>query len=366
MLRFLLEKECKQLVRNPLMVRLILVFPVIMMLIMPWAANMEVKKVGLAVVDHDRSVLSRRLTGKFIASDNFQYKNTFASYEEALELIEKGGADVIVTLPPFFERDVLRSGAVEVQIAANAVNGMKGGLGSSYAVSIVNDFGREIQEEAGPLSRGKAEIRVLNLFNPHMDYKVYMVPALMVMLLTIICGFLPAFSIVTEKEKGTIEQINVTPVGKFSFILAKLIPFWIIGFLILNLCFGIAWWVYGITPAGSIVTIYLFSVLYIFTVSGLGLVISNYSDTMQQAVFVIFFCVMILILTSGLFTPVRSMPDWAQVMTLFNPLKYFILVMRQVYLKGSNFSDLYTPAVALLCFASVFNLWAVVSYRKRN
>ena len=159
-----------------------------------------------------------------------------------------------------------------------------------------------------------------------------MIPALMGMLLTLICGFLPALNVVSEKEVGTIEQINVTPVPKFTFILAKLLPYWITGFIVLTLCFLLAWLLYGITPVGHFIVIYFLAILFVFVMSGFGLVISNYSATMQQSMFVMFFFMLILMLMSGLFTPVSSMPEWAQVITYFNPLKYFMEGMRMVYL----------------------------------
>ena len=191
-----------------------------------------------------------------------------------------------------------------------------------------------------------------------------MVPALMVMLLTLICGFLPALNIVGEKEAGTIEQINVTPVGKFTFILAKLLPYWLIGFVVLTTCFILAWVLYGITPVGHFLIIYFFAVLFVLSMSGLGLVISNHSATMQQSMFVMWFCMLVLILMSGLFTPISSMPEWAQVITVFNPLKYLMQVMRMVYLKGSGMADLLPQLGALLAFALVLNIWAVKSFKK--
>jgi len=203
-------------------------------------------------------------------------------------------------------------------------------------------------------------------FNPHLDYKVFMVPALMVMLLTMLAGFLPALNIVSEKEAGTIEQINVTPTKRLSFILAKLIPYWVIGFVVLSICMLLAALVYDITPTGSIFTIYLFTMIYIFVVSGMGLIVSNYSETMQQAMFVMFFFMMILLLMSGLFTPVGSMPEWTKAITVINPLKYFIQVMRLVYLKGSAFAELTSQFFILCGFAVVLNLWAILSYKKNN
>ena len=250
------------------------------------------------------------------------------------------------------------------------MNGTKGGLGSSYLSAIVNDYGEELRTESGTTSFSadgnlpRIDILTQNLFNARLDYKLFMVPALMVMLLTMLCGFLPALNIVGEKEAGTIEQINVTPVGKFTFILAKLIPYWLIGFVVLTLCFVLAWTLYGIFPVGHFGVIYCFSIIFVLAVSGLGLVISNHSATMQQAMFVMWFCMLILILMSGLFTPIRSMPEWAQWITMLNPLKYFMQVMRMVYLKGSGFIDLLPQLGALLTFALLFNVWAVKSYRK--
>lgn len=216
-----------------------------------------------------------------------------------------------------------------------------------------------------PNSQPSTNYTTLNLFNPNLNYKLFMVPALMVMLLTLICGFLPALNIVSEKEVGTIEQINVTPVGKFTFILAKLFPYWLIGFVVLTICFILAWLLYGILPVGHFLVIYFFAILFVLSMSGLGLVISNHSATMQQAMFVMWFCMLILILMSGLFTPISSMPEWAQAITIFNPLKYLMQVMRMVYLKGSGFTDMLPQLGALLAFVLFFNVWAVRSYRKR-
>ena len=254
-----------------------------------------------------------------------------------------------------------------LMISANAVNGMKGGLGSAYLSGIVNDFANELRMENGELTMKNSQSSIVNFqfrFNPALDYKVFMIPALFVMLLTLLTGFLPALNIVGEKELGTTEQLNVTPMSKGIFILAKLIPYWIIGFVILTICMGLAALIYGLIPAGSVATIYLYAVIYILVVSGLGIVISNYSDTMQQAMFVMFFFMLIIILLSGLFTPISSMPQWAQAITAVNPLKYLMEVMRAVYLKGSSMNELLPQFFTLCGFAVAVNAWAVMSYRK--
>ena len=311
-----------------------------------------------------------RATAKAIADRYLHLESAAESYGAAMHRIERGSADLILEIPEHFERDITRDGMAPVMISANAVNGMKGSLGSIYASSVAMDFATEIAEENRAYATATdipvVEVIPQNKFNPHMDYKVFMVPALMVMLLTMLCGFMPALNIVAEKEAGTIEQINVTPVGKFTFILAKLIPYWSIGFFVLTLCFGLARLFYGLAPAGSIVTIYAAAGLFVLTISGFGLMISNHSDTMQQATFVMMFFMVILILLSGLFTPISSMPQWAQGITILNPLKYMMQVMRLVYLKGSPFSQLTVQFAALAIFAVVLNLWAVLSYRKNS
>ncbi len=373
MLKFLIEKEFKQIRRNSFLPKIILAMPLMMMLVFPWAANQEIKNVRLSIVDNDHSVFSERLIQKIASSGYFKVADVSATNTGAMNSIESGQADIIFEIQDDFERNLINEGAGRVMVSANSVNGTKGTLGSVYLSSILTDYAGELRNEYG----GQTAISTLSevpsfsvmpqyKFNPHLDYKVFMIPALMVMLLTMLCGFLPALNIVGEKEAGTIEQMNVTPVKKRMFVLAKLIPYWIIGFTVLSICMSLAALVYGIFPVGSLLTIFLFATIYILVVSGMGLVVSNYSDTMQQAMFVMFFFIMILLLMSGLFTPVASMPEWAQAITTVNPLKYFIQVMRLVYLKGSAFGEM-TPQFFALCgFAVAFNVWAVFSYRKSN
>ena len=368
-IKYLVEKEFKQTFRDSFLPKLIFGFPIMVMLVFPWAVTMEYKNINLAVVDNCRDAYSHRLVEKSFSSGYFRLVDVAGSYDEAMEGVELGKTDVILEIPATFDRNLLKESYTPILISANTVNGMKGGLGSAYLSSIVTDFNREIVSKRGMASSKTApriEVVVQNRFNPRLDYKVFMVPALMVMLLTMLCGFLPALNIVGEKERGTIEQINVTPVHKFTFIVAKLIPYWFMGFLALTICFGLARLIYGLLPAGSLLTIYLYAALYILTMSGLGLVISNYSSTIQQAMFIIFFFIMLFILISGLFTPISAMPRWAQIIADFNPLKYFMQVMRQVYLKGSSIAELAPQAFALGCFVLFFNGWAILSYRKRG
>jgi ABC-2 type transport system permease protein len=343
------------------MPKMIIFMPIMIMLLMPWAANHEIKNVKLSVVDNDHSSYSERLLHKITASGYFRLTDVSVSNDQALKNIEAGKADIILEIQPDFERDLIKTGTANIMISANSVNGTKAGLGSAYLVSIINEWNMENGTTQNVHLSG---INSLFLFNPKLDYKVFMIPALMVMLLTILTGFLPALNIVGEKESGTTEQLNVTPVKKSIFILAKLIPYWIIGFVVLSICLGFAAWLYGLYPAGNLATVYLYASVYILVVSGLGIVISNYSDAMQQAMFIMFFFILIIILLSGLFTPIDSMPEWAQAITVINPLKYFMQVMRAIYLKGSGIAELLPQFLALCGFALFFNAWAILSYKK--
>lgn len=366
-LKYLLHKEILQIRRNTFIPRLILMFPIMIMCIMPWVMNMEVKNIVVEVVDNDHSTLSTNLVHRIAASDYFIFGGLKSSYASALADVESSKADVIIEIAPRLERD-LRDGRSKILVAANAVNGNKGSMGSSYVSNVIaQHLSSALGEQASQaLSAPTSQVSVLYLYNKHLDCKVFMIPSLMAILILLMCGFLPALNIVGEKENGTIEAINVTPVRKWEFILAKLIPYWIIGLLVMTVCFVLAWLVYGITSAGNICLIYLLAILLAFIVSGWGLVISNYNDTMQQAVFVMWFVVMCLLLLSGLFTPVRSIPRWAYLTTYINPMHYFIDAIRTVFVRGGDFMSISHQVVALSIIAIVMNIWAIASYRKNT
>ena len=370
MLKYLLKKEFRQIIRNPFLPKMIMAFPFMVLLIFPWAASYEIKNMNLSVIDNDHSSYSQRLIQTVISSNYFRLTDTSPSYNQAIKSIEKNKADIILEIPINFEKKIINHENVKVMLSSNSVNGMKGGLGVTYLSGIIGSFNKTIASELYPemasSATGIIQVDSQFRFNKHLNYQVFMVPALMVMILTLLCGFLPAVSIVFEKELGTMEQINVSPVPKMIFILGKLIPFWIIGFFVITVGFFVAWAVYGMIPVGGFPTIYTFAAIYIFAISGLGIVISNYAQTLQQAVFIVFFFMMLFIMLSGLYTPVDSMPEWAKWIAAFNPLKHLMIVMRSIYLKGSSFAQLSTELAALIGFAVFFNGWAVLSYKKNN
>ena len=281
MIKYLIHKEFLQIRRNAFLPKLIIMFPIVIMCVMPWVMQMEVKNIVVDVVDIDHTVESQRLVQQIAASNYFIFGGQKTTYTEAMKDIEKGRADVILEI---------RDG--KYLIAANAVNGTKGAMGNAYLSQIVS----------APVSTFSA-VSVLTLYNKQQNYKLFMIPALFAIVMMLMTGFLPTLNIVGEKEAGTIEQINVTPVSKWSFILAKLVPYWLIALFVITLCLLLAWLVYGITPAGPVWLIYVLAMLLALFFSSFGLIVSNYSDTMQQAMFVMWFFVVSIMLLSGLFTP---------------------------------------------------------------
>lgn len=369
-LKFLLQKEFRQIFRDKSILRMIFIMPAMQLIVLPWAADYEIKNINIVVVDHDQSSYTQQLVTKITASGYFRLDKYTASYKDAMHEIENDNADIILEIPASFENDLVKTSSANLFLAANAINGVKAGLGSSYLQTIIRDFNNEIRMQWIQQPRfntaANIDIRYSNWFNPLMDYKSFMVPGILAILVTMVGSFLAAMNIVKEKEIGTIEQINVTPIKKYHFILGKLIPFWVLGLVILSIGFLIAFFGYGILPVGSFFAIYVFAAVYLLAVLGLGLLISTYSSSQQQAMLFSFFMMMIFVLLSGLYTPINSMPVWAQWITKFNPVSYFIEVMRMVVLKGSSLFDIRYNLFIILAFAVVLNTWAVLSYRKRS
>ena len=345
MLKYLIQKEFLQIRRNAFLPRLIVVFPIVIMCVMPWVMQMEVKNIVVDVVDIDHTVESQRLVQQIAASNYFIFGGQKATYAEAIKDIEKGRVDVILEI---------RDG--KYLIAANAVNGTKGSMGSAYLSQILR----------GSSSFLLPPSSTTTLYNKGQNYKLFMIPALFAIVMMLMTGFLPTLNIVGEKEAGTIEQINVTPVSKWSFILAKLIPYWLIALFVITVCLLLAWLVYGITPAGPVWLIYVLAMLLALFFSSFGLIVSNYSDTMQQAMFVMWFFVVSIMLLSGLFTPTRSMPQWAYLTTYINPMHYFIDAIRTVFIRGGGLHETAHQVLALAGIGTLMGCWAVQSYKKNS
>ena len=367
-LRFLLQKEFRQILRSKSLLFSIILGPIIQLTLLPLAANFEVKNIAVAVVDHDHSSYSQKLIAKIYASPYFSGGRYRESYKEGATLIEQNKADMILEIPQGFEDNLVRDGHDNLFLAVNAINGTKAGVGSGYLAGIIGDFNQDIRlqwNQPGHFTEA-ATIDLVNenWYNPFMNYFLYMVPGLMVSLLTGIGAFSASLNIVKEKEIGTIEQINVTPVKKYHFILAKLIPYWVLSMVVFTIGMLISRFAYGIVPVGNVGLLYGFLSVYLLCLLGAGLLISTYSDTQQQAVSLAFFFVLVFNMISGVFTPIDSMPGWGQILSYISPMSHFAAVMRMVVLKGSTFKDILPHFTAIIILAIIFNTWAILNYRK--
>jgi ABC-2 type transport system permease protein len=370
-LKFLLQKEFKQIFRNKALLPMIFITPIIQLLVMPLAADFEVKNINISIVDHDHSTYSQTLISKITASGYFVLTDYNNSFKDAFQNIENDKSDLILEIPQGFEKNLVRESQQKLFVAVNAINGTKANLGGAYLNNIIALFNADIRIElTQPQTFSQAptiQVTSSNWYNPFLNYKLFMVPGILVTLVTMVAMYMCALNIVKEKEVGTIEQINVTPIKKIHFILGKLIPFLVIGLFIFTVgLFLVGGLVYGIVPVGNLGLLYIFLTLFLIAMLGMGLIISTYSQTQQQAMSLAFFFMMIFMLMSGLFTPVDSMPEWAKWIARCSPVTYFIDVMRMVVLKGSGFKDIKYHFLIMTGFALFFNSWAILNYKKTS
>ncbi|MFV0290777.1 MAG: ABC transporter permease [Mangrovibacterium sp.] len=371
-LQFILKKEFRLIFRDKTILAMMFVVPIIQLIILPLAANFEVKNINLVYIDHDHSSYSNKLRQKIEASNYFTLVDESSSFLEGIEKIERAEADMLLEIPADFERNIMREEVQKINLSIDAINGTKSQMGGVYLSSIIADFNNELDVNTKIIkniqrnNQSKIQLKNVQWFNPHAEYKYFMVPGILVLLLTLIGGFITALNIVREKEIGTIEQINVTPIQKWEFILGKLIPFWIVGMIVFSIGMLVMYLIYGIVPQGSLLTLYLFAAMYLIALLGFGLLISTFAETQLQAMFIAFFFVMIFILMSGFFTSIDSMPNWAKTMSKCTPVTHFINVVRLIVLKGANFANVLKEFIYLTVFAIVLNAAAIINYKKTN
>ncbi|MFB9056085.1 ABC transporter permease [Mariniflexile ostreae] len=368
---YIIQKEFKQIFRNKGMLPIIFILPLLQLLILSNAATFEVKNIKFAYINHDHTSTSRALVENFQASMYFNVLARFPSERLASSAMLNGEIDVILEIPKYFERDLKKEKTIPLGVTINAIDGAAAGVENVYVTQIIQNFNKRIKTDLISYNDGHVQpetIETIPLFwyNETLNYKTFMVPGILVLLVTMITLFLSGMNIVREKEIGTLEQINVTPIKKSQFIIGKLFPFWIIGMGLLTIGLGIAKLIFNVPMLGSLALMYGYTSIYILVVLGMGLFISNFTETQQQAMFIAWFFMVIFILMSGLFTPIESMPKWAQMITEFNPIKYFVEVMRMVMLKGSGFTDILPQLLKTLLYALVMNGLAVWSYKKTN
>jgi len=366
-LRTLVKKEFLQIRRDGLMMRQLFLMPIVQLVVLSSAATFEVKRASMYVVDLDRTTTSSGLVDRLRASGRFDLVGASPSMEVANEAMLSRRAGIIVGIPADFEKDLVRHHAADVQLILNAEDGAAAGVTHSYAAQIIAAYTREVGMEISP-SRGPPstiDVRSRGWYNPDLNYRDYMVPGILVQLVTVIGTLLTAMNIVREKEIGTLDQLSVTPLNRGTFIAAKLIPLWIIALVELSLGLIVGRYLFGVPLVGHLWLVFLVAAVYLIAALGTGLLISTLVETQQQAMFITFFMVMIYLLMSGMFTPVRSMPDWAQWIAAANPVKHVIGMMRAIMLKGATFSDVTGPLSYLAAFGSAVLALAVRQYGRK-
>ena len=364
-LRFLLRKEYLQILRDRTIVGMLLVMPIVQLLVLANAVTFEVKSARMYVVDRDHSTMSRAVQDRLAASGRFVPTEVSASVAQGNEAMLAGRIDVILVFPEGFERDLVRERRAAVQLIFDAENGAAAGVMQQYATAILGRYAAESSAEASPFL-ASLEVRRRGWYNPDLDYRVYMVPGILVVLVTIVGTLLTAMNIVREKEAGTLDQLNVTPIPRATFIAAKLIPLWSFALVDLGLGLVVARLVFHVPMRGSLLLVFLAATIYLVGALGIGLWISSFVETQQQAMFVTFSLLMVYLLMSGLFTPVRGMPGWAQWAAEINPIAHFVQLMRDVLLKGAGVGDVASHLLVLGAIGAVVLSVAVRQYRKRS
>ena len=367
---FIVDKEFRQIFRNRFMLPFIFVMPLFQLLILVHAATFDMKQIRLVVIDHDLSPFSRRLTNKFQESDFYTVMQPGFSIVEAETYLKENRADAVLNIPAHFERELVRQGKNTLQLNINAINGTAAGLINYYSTSVIRSFNQEIIIETigGEIEEKLVDFSVpfSKWYNPQDDYKIYMFPGILVILVTVIGMFLTALNIVREKESGTIEQINVTPIKKYQFLAGKMIPFWIIGMFEIGFGLTLGVLLFSLPIEGNLALLFLCGAVYLLVVLGFGLFLSSVSGTQQQIMFMTWFFMLVFILMSGLFTPIDSMPEWAKTINTINPFVYFIRILRMILMKGSGFMDVFDDLLSLGIYAIIILSLATLSYSKKT
>jgi ABC-2 type transport system permease protein len=365
---YIIQKELLQLKRNRTILPILFVLPIVQLLVLVNAATYEIKNTRITFVDNDLSGISRRLTGKIGASPFFHVQPADPRNGYEYQAIEANKVNVALVIPQGFEKKLVREGHSDIQVLINGAAVSSAAIVNGYITAIIQDFNKEALQLAGKSPRQMPSIVAIPSFwfNPALKYTIFMLPGMLVILMSAIGLFMSAMVIVREKELGTIEQLNVTPIRKHQLIVGKMVPFWFVGIIIFTVGITLGHFIFGLPILGSLPTLYLILGVYLVVSLGMGLFFSTFAETQQQVMFVAWFVMVVFLLMSGFFTPAENMPEWAQRFNLINPFAYFIKVNRMILLKGSGFTDVLKEMAAILILAVCMVTLAVRRYRKTS
>jgi ABC-2 type transport system permease protein len=372
-LRVLIWKEFLEIRMNPRLFGIVVVAPILQLAMLGYAATTDVKDVPVVVADGDRSSASRELIQRFDASRNFTVIATVTTVAEIERFLESGTASLALAIPAGYGSDLQAGHPAMLQAVADGTDTNSTTAALGYATALVGGYARELVETAAAASavpRGTAggaiDARIRVWFNPQLESRFFMIPGVLALVLLLITTNLAAMAIVREKEIGTLEQLNVTPLRRWELIAGKLLPYGLIGVLDILLVTGVAVFWFEVPLRGSFWLLFAISLVYVLCTLGLGLLVSTISETQQQAMMTAtFFFLMPMIYLSGFMTPIENMPHTIQWVTYVIPLRYYLVIVRGIFLKGVGFQVLWPQVAALAAWGTVVIGLAVTRSRKR-
>jgi ABC-2 type transport system permease protein len=362
----LIKKEFLQVFRNTLLMQILIVAPLVQFLLFPFTADYEIKKLNIAFIDNDRSTITDEMKHKFSFSNYFLNYGLLDTKKEAEDLMLNDKIDILIEFPQHFEKNIMTFEPTSIAITANAINSVKAGIGAGYVQTMLGEYYENKIAEISVMGNQTSKLISTNIYwyNEQMNYKNLIVPGILVILVTLIGAYVTALNIVRENEIGTIEQINVSPILKWQFLVGKMIPFWILGMT--EFLFGLFLMkiIFGISVQGSMSVLVAVTTIYLLVMLGLGFFISSVSSNQLQAMFIVFFLFIVFVLLSGLFTPIEGMPQWAVYINYLNPMSYYMEVIKLIVLKGSGIDEIRMHISVLSGMAVAINAAALISYRE--
>ncbi|MBU1052995.1 MAG: ABC transporter permease [Proteobacteria bacterium] len=367
---YLVQKEFRQVFRDKAMLRIIFIVPLVQIVILGNAITTDVKNIKLVIQDQDRTPYSRELVLQFVHCGYFKTIGFEESYSKLSDYLSSGKANLAIVIPKHFQRHIVLNKKPDVQVLVDGVDGNYAGVALGYISEIMQNYQKRLIESSPDLGFHVKNIHRVETeprfwYNPNLESKPYIVPGIIAIMLLIITMFLTSMGIVREKEIGTLEQLMVTPIRSYQLVLGKIIPFSILGIVVINIAMGFIYLIFGIAVKGSLLLMVFESMIFIISTIGLGVFISTIADTQQQALFLAWFTMICFILLSGFFIPIANMPHVIQKITLFNPLRYFIIILREIYLKGTTIKDLIPETLSLVTFGSCLFLAAIIRFKKK-
>ncbi len=364
-IKYMIWKEFRQIFRDPPMIAIIFMVPLIQLFILSYAITTDVKHIKLSIFDYDNSLVSREIVRAFSHTDRFDLINYQSDLRQIGEQMKAWNTQMALVIPKNFSRDLRRRLNPQIQVAVDGVDGNTAGVALGYAQGILSDYALTLQGVSRTPPGHFLTMVERMWYNLELDSKQFIIPGIVVILLTILPMMLSSMSLVKEKEIGTLEQLMVTPLTKHQLLLGKIVPFLILSYIELAIVLTVALLVFNISMNGSFTLLASLAFLYLFTTIGLGIFVSTFTQTQQQAMFVSWFFMVFMILMSGFFIPIENMPDILQKLTYLNPMRYFMSIIRDIFQKGSEFRYLVRDAVPMTLFGLLIFSLGVMKFRKR-